>query len=321
MTESPIVRTILGDIPPSELGVCYAHEHIVIDRGYATDRHPAFLLNDPDRIVRELRAFRAAGGASMIDSMPCDCGRNAALQAEVSRMSGVRIVVPTGLHLPQYYDSGHWSFHYNVDQLAALFAADVCDGIDRYDYSGPLVERLEHRAGLIKIATGPAFTPREERIFAAAAEAHRRTGVPILTHTEQGELGMEQAERLSALGVDLSRVTLSHLDRKPDPAYHREVLSTGVNLEYDSAFRWKRETNPTRDLLLELYPEFPSQLMLGMDAARSAYWKAYGGSPGLTFLLDTFRPQLLHAGLAEADLQAIFVANPARAYAFVPLNA
>ena len=42
----------------------------------------------------------------------------------------------------------------------------------------------------------------QEKLFAAAAQAHRRTGAPILTHTEQGALGLEQIARLHDGGED-----------------------------------------------------------------------------------------------------------------------
>ena len=40
------VRTVLGDIDPAEMGVTYAHEHLVIDGGRPVDMSPDFLLAD-----------------------------------------------------------------------------------------------------------------------------------------------------------------------------------------------------------------------------------------------------------------------------------
>jgi phosphotriesterase-related protein len=311
------IRTVLGDIVPDQLGVCYAHEHIIIDPSYTTVVEDGFRLEDVDAAVRELLEFHTIGGRAMIDSMPCDAGRNVLKLAEISRRSGVHIVCPTGLHLEKYYDPGHWGNFYTEEQLASLFIAEITTGIDAHDYNGPLVSRTPHRAGLIKIATAETITARQQKIFAAAAAAHRATGCPILTHTEQGTLGLEQVTMLQNQGVDLGHVVLSHLDRKPDMAYHREILSTGVCAEYDSSFRWKPgQGNPTLDLLVELFAEFPDQLMLGMDAARRSYWKHHGGSPGMTFLLTSFTDRMKSAGLTDADLHRIFVANPAGAYSF-----
>lgn len=312
-----MIRTILGDIPPEALGICYAHEHIIIDASFTTLQNPEFLLDCVDAATRELTEFHAIGGRAMIDSMPCDCGRNVIKLAEISRRSGVHIVCPTGLHLAKYYDPGHWGNYYSEDELATLFITEITEGIDARDCNGPFPQRTPHRAGLIKIATGETITARQEKIFAAAATAHRETGCPILTHTEQGTLGIEQVEMLQKHGVDLRHVVLSHLDRKPDPAYHRDILASGVRVEYDSAFRWKEgQGNPTLDLLVELLPGFPDQIMLGMDAARRSYWKHHGGAPGMNFLLTTFTEQMKSAGLTDDDLQCIFVTNPSQAYTF-----
>jgi len=313
------VRTVLGDIPPADLGVCYAHEHVIIGPSFATHAHPEFLLDDADRAASELHDFHAAGGRAMIDSMPCDAGRSVKKLAALSQQTGVHLVCPTGLHLAKYYEPGHWGNSYSEDELAALFIADIRDGIDAHDYHGPLIRRTAHRAGVIKVASGPTFTAREEKIFAAAAQAHRATGCPILTHTEQGGLALEQIDRLARGGVALPHVCLSHTDRQPDLGYHREILARGVRIEFDSAFRWKLpagQRNPTLDLLVALLPEFPDQIMLGMDAARPTYWRSHGGSPGLTFLLTAFSATLRAAGVSAESLHRIFVSTPATTFSF-----
>lgn len=306
----------MGDVPADELGPCYAHEHLIIDPSFATVGNPDFLLDSVDLAAKELAAFREVGGRALVDSMPCDCGRNARKLAELSRKAGVHIVAPTGVHLAKYYDPGHWSHRYGEEALAGLFIADIEEGIDAADYGGPRVERTPHRAGVIKVATGERWAIREERIFAAAAAAHRATGCPILTHTEGGALALGQAERLGAMGVDLGHVVISHMDRLTHAGAHREVLEMGACLEYDSAFRWRGEENPTLELIAALLPEFPGQILLGMDAARRRYWKAYGGTPGMAFLLAEFRPRLIARGVDADMVEAIFVANPARAYSF-----
>jgi phosphotriesterase-related protein len=310
-----MIRTVLGDIEPADLGVCYAHEHIIIDPSVATLKHPHIHLPSVENGIEELQRFHAAGGRAMVDSMPCDAGRNVGKLALVSQRSGVHILCPTGLHLAQYYDPGHWSHHYDVDRLTDLFIADIGQGIDRFDYSGPTVERTSHKAGLIKVATeGPKLRPRCERIFEAAARAQVATGVAILTHTEQGNGALEQVQCLTRHGVDAGRIVLSHTDRRPDLGYHREILSTGVRVEYDSGFRWKGDDNPTLDLLEALLGDFPDQIMLGMDAARPAYWVSYGGSPGLDYLLTTFTAMMRERGLGDDAWHRMFLSTPAVAY-------
>jgi len=315
----PFIRTILGDIDASQLGVCYAHEHIVIDESYTTEQTPDFLLADVERIVAELQLLRNAGCRSVVDSMPGGgAGRNVMKLAEVSRRSGLNIVSATGLHLSKYYPHGHWGSRLSAHQLAEVFVAEIQQGIDVNDLAGPDVRRSPHKAGVIKVAGGlDKLSAHERNLFTAAAVAQVQTGCPILTHTEQGTAAIEQIVVLQANGADLSHVVLSHTDRNPDLAYHRKVLSSGVRVEFDSAFRWKpTDRNNTFDVIVELFAEFPNQIMLGMDAARARYWKSFDGGPGLTFLLDTFAPRLRGAGLSEQDLHRIFVSTPASAFAF-----
>lgn len=303
------IRTVLGDIAPESLGVCYAHEHVIIDPCFMTDKYPDFLIDSVDIAVAELREFHHAGGRAMIDSMPTG-GRNAAKLAEVSRRSGVHLACPTGLHLKKYYAPSHWGTRCSPEELTDIFTSEIEQGIRPDDPTQP---RLPQRAGLIKVASGlNHLDEHEERVFKAAAEAHRRTGCPILTHTEQGTAALEQVTLLKDAGVDLTHVVLSHTDRVPDKSYHREILASGVNIEFDGAVRGN---DHTPRLLEALFPDFPGQIMLGMDTARRGYWKGYGGAPGLAWLLTDFTRDFPAAMRTQ-----IFTLNPARAFAFARPN-
>jgi phosphotriesterase-related protein len=231
----------------------------------------------------------------------------------------VNIACPTGLHLQKYYPPGHWGERLSVEEMAEVFTSEIEIGIDGRDCNGPTILRTPHKAGVIKVATsGERPTPHERKVIEAAVIAHKQTGAPILTHTEQGAGALEQVRLFQDLGASLSHVVLSHTDRKPDPTYHEEILSTGVILEYDSAFRWPENGgNPTLGLVLTTFAEgFGGQILLGMDAARRKYWRSYGGNPGLRFLLRDFVPRLRSGGLGEEDIDAIFIHNPQRCYSF-----
>lgn len=311
------IRTILKDISPSEMGVTYSHEHIVIEQSFPTLGNPDFLLNDTEKIIQELKGIKQLGCSTVVDTMPSNAGRNVIKSAEISRQTGIHIVVPTGIHLEIYYPANHWRYHYTEDQLSRLFIDDIITGIDKYDYNGPLVERTSCKAGLIKLATGDdSFTQHQEKIFRAVVNAHRVTGAPILTHTNYGKHALAQAELFEKLGADLNHVVLSHVDRNKDLVYHNDLMQTGVSVEYDSAFRWKKdEENWTYTLLEKLLPLYPNQITAGMDAARNTYWKSYGGNPGLDYLLTTFVNELQQRGL-DTYFNKIFIKNPARIFSF-----
>jgi phosphotriesterase-related protein len=317
-----VVRTVLGDIDAAELGVTYSHEHLVIDGGRPVLMEPDFDLGDVDAMVVEVGAAVELGLGAVVDAMPCDAGRNATKLAAISRRTGVHVVAPTGLHHERYYGPAHWSHRVEVAELAALFVADIRDGIDANDYAGPVVHRTAHRAGVIKIAGsdgGPS--DRDRAVFGAAAIAHIQTGAPILTHCERGTGALEQVATLSAFGVDPRRVVLSHVDKLVDRAYHRELAATGATAEYDGSFRWGDAENGTLRLLGWMAEDgLLGQIVLGMDAARRGYYAVYGGVPGLTWLLDGFSAAMDERGLGPDVRRRLFVDNPARVFAFAPVD-
>jgi phosphotriesterase-related protein len=60
--------------------------------------------------------------------------------------------------------------------------------------------------------------------------------------------------------------------------------------------------------------------MLGMDAARQGYYTAFGGKPGLPYLLRDFSSEMAARGLDGPTRRRLFVENPARAFLFAPLD-
>ena len=185
--------------------------------------------------------------------------------------------------------TGHWSHRLDVDALAELFVLDITDGIDDLDYSGPVVRRTPHRAGVLKVAGSPdGPSERDRKIFEAAAATHLRTGAPILTHCERGTGALEQVRLLTDLGVDLAHVALSHVDKVVDRGYHRRSRA-GATVEYDGSFRWATpRTGRCSSSSGMIEDGFADRIVLGMDAARRGYCRVHGGSPGLAWLLDGF---------------------------------
>jgi predicted metal-dependent phosphotriesterase family hydrolase len=311
------VRTVLGDIPSEEMGLTYSHEHVVIEKGFTTWVNADFTLNDTGKITSELLEFYQYGGRTLVDTMPAASGRNIVKLAEVSGASKVNIIAPTGLHLEIYYPPNHWRYHLSVTELTELFIQDILTGIDQYDYNSPLVKRTSHKAGLLKLATGDEkITPHQQMIFEAVVNAHLQTGAPILTHTNSGRQALEQVALFIKLGADPAHIVLSHMDKNRDLSYHKQLMETGVYVEYDSHFRWKTSAeNWTYELLEKLLSSFGDRIVIGMDMARNSYWRSYGGQPGLIFLVTSFKQELEKRGLGEY-FEKLFFTNPQRLYTF-----
>ncbi|MGK5534234.1 phosphotriesterase family protein [Streptomyces sp. URMC 129] len=292
------VRTVLGDVPPGELGVCDAHDHLFL----RTPRLPGQELDDPGAAAAELRAFRELGGGSVVQWTPRGMGRRRADLAALSRATGVRLVAATGLHQAAHYAPG--ALEPLWDRLAEVFVADLT--------TAPV------RAGLIKVAGGfHGLDAHARHVMTAAAEAHRATGAPIAVHLELGTGADEVLELLcGGLGVPPARVVLGHLGRSPDVRAHLRAARAGAFLAFDGPSRAHHATDwRLPDLLAALTDAgHADRLLLGADTTTAAARAATGEGPGMPYLLSTLRPGLA-AELGEDVVTAVFTDNPARAFA------
>jgi phosphotriesterase-related protein len=291
---------------------------LIIDSPLIVDRWPHILLTSVEDAVQELKPCSAAGVGTIVDAMPAASGRSPIRLAEISRLSETHVVACTGLHTSKYYEGQRWTSEEPPEVLAELFVADVLEGIDQYDYMGPVVRRTPHRAGILKVAVlEDAPTARDVRVFEAAARAHDATGVPILTHCEGGRGAMAQIELFDRLGIPLDRVVISHTDKVNDLSYHRDLLATGVYLEYDQASRWGEESvDRTARIVAAMVGEGrTNRLMLSSDAARRSMWAVHGGL-GLAWLALRFVEILNDLGVDPAAIEEMLRENPARFLAF-----
>ncbi len=305
-----IVRTVLGDVAPEELGATYAHEHLIIDSPTVSRQWPNIHLPSVDDAVAELEACAKAGVGAVIDAMPAGSGRDVRRLVDVSSRSGIHVIAATGMHTRKYYEGVEWADD-PAELLADRFTAEIIDSADG----------VPARAGIMKVAmSGALATPWEGKLFEAAAMVHSRTRAPVITHCEQGQGAIEQIRMLTSAGVPADRILLSHTDKKPDAGYHREILSTGARVEYDQSLRQHLESNTdTAELISAMWQAgFGHQILLGTDGARRSLWSTLGGRPGLAWLKSDFPRILGRHGIDDAGVETMLVVNPSRFLAFDP---
>lgn len=298
------VRTVVGDRPIDQMGITYAHEHLIIDSSLVAEEMAHIHLHSVDEAVAEVETCVQRGVGTMVDAMPAASGRHPERLVRISERTSVNVVAATGLHTEKYYGLVDWAGSESPELLAGRFVADIEQGIDRHDYLGPTVERTPVRAGIVKAGSlNAVLSDRDRRLFEAAAITSQETGVPILTHTEGGVGGLAQIEFLVALGVPPSRIALSHTDKIDDTGYHRDMLAAGVYLCYDQALR-----DPATTLSLVASAEeggFIGKVLMGTDGARRSLWSTLGGSPGLASLLGVVEDRL-----GPSVARQVFVDNP-----------
>lgn len=311
------IRTVLGDIAKVRKGVVYSHEHLIIDSPLIAERFPQIHLDSVDAAVAEVKESAAAGAALFVDCMPCSAGRDITRLAQISERTRTPVIAATGLHHDRYYGPLHWSNRVSDDELADLFIADLEEGVDAFDYTGPIVRRTKWRAGIVKVATsGELLDSRDERNLRAAAQASVRTGAPILTHCENGEGALAQIESLTKAGVPASSIILSHVDKHRDLTYLKDIAATGAILECDQTLREHGTglDSPALKLITALVDAgYGRQIIVGTDGARRSLWRSLNGNPGLSWLASTLPSRLHAAGLSTSQAGRVLRGNAVQA--------
>lgn len=339
-----MLRTVLGDIDPDTMGVTLPHEHVLCDsriwlqppvdevgRGFATaepslenlwwmrqfpnSNAGVLLLHDADLAVKELEAFRDAGGGTVVDVTPNGLGRDPNGLAAISRRTGLHLVAGTGLYIAGAHPDG--ASEASVEMLAERMTSDVEEGIDGTDV----------RAGIIgEIGVSHPLHPQEERVLRAAAVVQARTGAAISVHTAahaiDADSALAVADVLEAAGADLTRVIMCHMDtslHRPD--YHREVLARGALVEYDlfgheffeseNSFQSFGDTETARAVVARVDEGWADQMLLSQDVCYTIQLTRFGGY-GYGHLLRNIAPRLRLWGLDDATFDRIVRGNPRR---------
>ncbi|WP_406350477.1 phosphotriesterase [Streptomyces sp. NBC_00658] len=296
-----MVRTVLGDTLPEDLGVCDAHDHLFLSSPLLSGQE----LDDTSAARAELTAFREAGGGSVAQWTPYGMGRRAADLPLLSRDTGVHVIAATGLH-----QAAHYAPELLTElrgRLAEVFVSELTSGIGA---SGV-------RAGLIKVAGGfHALDAHARWTMAAAAEAHHATGAPIGVHLELGTGALDVLDLLCGeLGVPPHRVILGHLNRSPDFVTQRQAAESGAYLAFDGPSRANHATDWRMPDAVHALADagHSDRLLLGGDTTTAAARSANGG-PGMPYLLRRVRPRL-ELALGEGLVEQMLTANPGRAFA------
>src|SRR5581483_1256041 len=297
--EGPVVQVngVTGPIESSRFGWTLMHEHLfMLDPGLR-DVWPATFdrADGMRRAVAALREARAAGIETIVDLTTYDLGRDAFLLQEAVREADVQVIAATGLWLqpPRALQAS------SADFLAGLFTRDIEEGI----------QGTSVKAAIIKLATNDARIGGPfDAIFRGAARAHRRTGVPISTHTDVwNQSGLDQQRVLAEEGVDLTRVVIGHSGDSEDLDYLQRLLDRGSYLGMDRfgltvvGGRSLPSTEQRARVIAELCRRgYADRLVLSHDIC-------IVGDPDLpeglfTFIPRTVVPALLEAGVSRAQV-------------------
>jgi phosphotriesterase-related protein len=344
-----VVRTVLGDIDPAELGVTLTHEHLLLTFGrwrreagvtivptdvpddprayqpitletvgwirrYGSRLPENYGLHEEDVATAELERFRAAGGHCVVDATNPDLGRNSAALARISRSTGIHIVAGCGRYVAAHHPPD--MVRRTEAQLAEEIIDDITEGCD-----GSRV-----RAGVIgEIGCSAPLHADERRALRAAVHAQHVTGAALLVHP--GRDSSSPREIMACIveaGGDPERVIMSHLDRTLfDIRDMLALAETGCYLEFDL---FGKENFPYRpahhvyvpndagrvDYLCQLMAVgYGDKLVIAQDITSKMRLVKYGGD-GYAHILENVLPIMRGKGMTDADIDTILVRNPAR---------
>lgn len=319
-----MIQTVLGSVAPADFGVCLPHEHVWCDQrlaprpelfGVTRSAGTYMRLDDAERMIGELTAYRAAGGSSLVE-VTCDgWGRDLDVLARLSAASGVHIVATAGFYIEPCMPSfvAEWS----VERLADHLTREIEEGVDE----------TKRRCGVLKSAVHRARPEALElKGLRAVAIAQRRTGVAITSHTTGGRrqevpggtVGVRQLEILKAEGVDPSRFIVGHVDERPDIDVLAALVDEGCFIQFDVIDKEHWLLDATRAELIQalIARGYVRHLLLSHDRNRDHEMR-YGGGTGYCHIFEQFLPRLRALGVSDEEIATMMIDNPARAFARV----
>ena len=313
--DARVARTVLGPVPVEQLGVIAVHEallSVVPGAEYAydivIDRAEIF-----ETLAAKLRAFKAAGGGTIVDATGMFHGRAVTLLEALARSTGVHIVASTGMGpeenlggyflTPQTNPPTPWP----AERFAALFAAETVDGM--------VVPRVERRgpAGLIVTAgTRGGLTPTDESLFRGAARAAAETGLGAVIR--YGVDPIAELELVLAEGVDPGRIVMGGMDRRDAAEFAAAVAARGSYAALDHIGTGDAEYLDDAEraaLVAELVAAgHRDRILLSSSAVGVAKGQPDDDRP-YEAILTGFAPLLTAHGVSDADVRHILTANPA----------
>ena len=329
--QGAVIRTILRDYPPAELGggATLFHEHmslapdlLVRFRQYtaeaqAVNRPPGVpaspgpggpppdlsFMQDLDLLTEELTIAKREGIACIVDAGHPDMGRDIGLLRQLSSRSGMPIVAGGGFYTQPFYP--HEISTMSEEQIfQALMAQVEADPIGAFG----------------EIGSWDYITKDERKVFRAIGRAHLATNIPIFTHTGiPGKSALEQLDILEDAGVDPKHVAIGHLGNLVDPntEVHRAICRRGAFVGFD------RQGGPNDDQVVPIVMSlieagYADHLLFSSDFSNANSLKRNNQELGYAKTLTVFVPKIKKAGASEELLRQIMNDNPRRFLAFVP---
>src|SRR5258708_633209 len=312
------VQTVRGPIDSSRLGTALMHEHVFVLDTEILQNYPEEWGAEEKRVadaVARLNELKSKGVDTIVDLTVIGLGRYIPRIKQIAQQTTINIIVATGIYT---YNDAPFYFHFRgpgtvlggPELIVDMFVRDITEGIADTGV----------KAGILKCATDePGVTKDVERILRATAHAHRKTGVPVSTHTHaRRRVGLDQQRIFSEEGVDLSRVVIGHSGDTTDLDYLEELIGNGSYIGMD---RFGIDTilsfeDRVKTVAAMCKLGHAGKMVLSHDAACYNHWLPERPLPVILprwhylHIHDDVIPALKQKGVTDAHLRAMLVENP-----------
>lgn len=319
---NPLVNGVRGAIDTADLGVTLMHEHVFVLSPEIVANYPEAWgdegAREADAIAR-LNELKARGVDTIVDLTVIGLGRYTPRIARVAAATDLQIVVATGVYtyndVPFYFHLlGPGSELGGPETMTDMFVRDIEEGIADTGV----------KAAILKCATDkPGVTAGVDRVLRAVAHAHRRTGVPISTHTHAAtRRGLEQQRIFTEEGVDLTRVVIGHSGDTTDIGYLEELIANGSYLGMDRFgldlfLSFEDRVNTVARMCERGHAD---KMVLSHDAACFIDWVPEAllpvAAPNWHFLHihNDVLPALKARGVTDEQIDTMLIANPRKIF-------
>ena len=283
-------------------GYTLMHEHMFIDLSGVKNNLDC-RLDCLDETINEMKKLYSKGVRNITEVTNMGMGRDVNYIKKISQESGINFICATGYYkepfLPDYVKDAA------VDELAEIMIKDIEIGIDGSDVKAQIIGEI----GTSK----NEMTDLEKKVFLSAIKAHKKTGVPITTHTTLGTYGLDQIDFFEENGVDLNKVVIGHVDLSGDIDYVLSILKKGAYVEFDTIGKNNYLSDDIRVDMLKVIEEkgYIDRVFLSLDITRKSNMEYMGGI-GYSYIFDIFIPKLLEKGLSKESIDKMLYHNPRR---------
>ncbi len=317
------VNTIAGPVDSGKLGRTLMHEHFLFGfAGFQGDTTlGGFKEEEYTRdCVQAVVDARAYGVETIVDATTNECGRNVRFLKKIADLTGINIICSTGYYFQDESAFAYWNFRRGFadiqEEIFEMMYTELAKGI----------EGTGIKAGVIKLASSKdQITPTEEIFFKAAARAQKETGCVIITHTQLGTMGPEQAQLLISEGADPKKIAIGHMCGSTDIDYHERVLKQGVYTNMDR-FGLEGELfhTPTDEQRMDVIKTlvdkgYGDHILLGHDSVNVNLGRGLIMTPKMQELMKDANirtigkkviPGLKARGMSDAQVEALLTDNP-----------